>query len=410
MNCKVKNSNFIFIIKKCFIIFVVSFLVFSIIKFPKESFEAAKLGIDTWFYIVFPALLPFFIGAELLISLGVVNFLGVLLEPLVRPIFNVPGEGSFILAMSVTSGYPMGVKLITQLRENGICTRVEGQRLLSFCSTSGPLFMIGAVSIGMFKNPQLGTSIALSHYLGAIATGILFRFYPFTLQREPSRKKKHTSIRKAFLDLFNISQKKENTFGILLGKAVKNSVETLLSIGGFIILFSVIIKLLTTLGILNYLCSCIQNILPIPKNICNAFIGGIFEMTVGCKTLSEITNLSFLQQSLLSTILISFSGFSIHAQASSLISKTDLSISIYIFSKIVHSIFSGVFVILTMPVIFLTAYHIHIPTFSSFKSIFLNLSWSSKLVFSSKLFLLILLIHLLFALLIKILSFVSIKK
>ncbi|WP_053956959.1 sporulation integral membrane protein YlbJ [Inediibacterium massiliense] len=409
MNYKWRNFNFVFNIKKFFIIFIVSFLVFSIIKFPKESFEAAKLGIDTWFYIVFPALLPFFVGAELLISLGLVNFLGVLLEPLVRPLFNVPGEGSFILAMSVTSGYPMGVKLITQLRSNGICNKTEGQRLLSFCSTSGPLFMIGAVSIGMFKNPQLGTSIALSHYLGAIATGLLFRFYPFTIQRTSFRKKENTSIKKAFLDLFSTSNKNETTFGVLLGKAVKNSVETLLSIGGFIILFSVIIKLLNTLGILSYISYCIQSLLPIPKNICNAFIGGIFEMTVGCKALSEIPHLSFLQQALFSTILISFSGFSIHAQASSLISKTDLSISIYIFSKIIHAIFSGIFVVLTMPVIFLSLHHIHIPTFSSSKAIFFDLPWISRLIFSSELFLFILLIYILFALLTKILSFISIK-
>jgi len=49
--------------------------------------------------------------------------------------------------------------------------------LPSFCSTSGPLFMIGAVAVGMFKNPLLGPLIALSHYLGALTVGLIFRFY-----------------------------------------------------------------------------------------------------------------------------------------------------------------------------------------------------------------------------------------
>ena len=31
-------------------------------------------------------------------------------------------------------------------------SKFETQRLVSFCSTSGPLFIVGAVATGMFKN------------------------------------------------------------------------------------------------------------------------------------------------------------------------------------------------------------------------------------------------------------------
>ncbi|MGQ0438264.1 nucleoside recognition domain-containing protein, partial [Bacillus sp. B-TM1] len=37
---------------------------------------------------LFPSLLPFFIIAELLISIGVVKFIGVILEPLMRPLLR----------------------------------------------------------------------------------------------------------------------------------------------------------------------------------------------------------------------------------------------------------------------------------------------------------------------------------
>jgi hypothetical protein len=39
------------------------------------------MGCKLWFTILLPALLPFFIVAELMVSLGFVNFLGVILEP-----------------------------------------------------------------------------------------------------------------------------------------------------------------------------------------------------------------------------------------------------------------------------------------------------------------------------------------
>lgn len=65
-----------------------------IIAFPEDSFRAALDGLAVWWEIVFPALLPFFVASEILMGLGVVHMLGVLLEPLMRPMFNVPGVGS----------------------------------------------------------------------------------------------------------------------------------------------------------------------------------------------------------------------------------------------------------------------------------------------------------------------------
>ena len=72
------------------------------------------------------------------------------------PLFRVPGIGSFAYAMSITSGYPMGTKIVSDLRNQNLCSIEEGQRLLALCSTSGPLFVIGAVAVGMFNNLYLG--------------------------------------------------------------------------------------------------------------------------------------------------------------------------------------------------------------------------------------------------------------
>ena len=44
-------------------------------------------------------------------GMGVVHFIGVLMEPLMRPLFNVPGTGAFVLAMGIASGYPLGAAL-----------------------------------------------------------------------------------------------------------------------------------------------------------------------------------------------------------------------------------------------------------------------------------------------------------
>lgn len=90
----------------------------------------------------------FFILSELLIGFGVVRFVGLLLEPFMRPVFRVPGVGGFVLAMGMASGNPAGAKLTSRLRQERQISRVEAERLASFTNSSNPLFIFGAVAVG----------------------------------------------------------------------------------------------------------------------------------------------------------------------------------------------------------------------------------------------------------------------
>lgn len=89
--------------------------------------------------VVFPSLLPFFILSEIMLGLGVVHFIGVLFEPLMRPLFNVPGEGAFVLSMGLAAGYPMDAVITSRFRKTEMCTRVEGERMLAFSNTADPV-------------------------------------------------------------------------------------------------------------------------------------------------------------------------------------------------------------------------------------------------------------------------------
>jgi len=52
---------------------------------PRETVQAAASGFELWYQILVPALLPFFIVADLLVSLHFVGLIGALLEPIMRP-------------------------------------------------------------------------------------------------------------------------------------------------------------------------------------------------------------------------------------------------------------------------------------------------------------------------------------
>ncbi|MGE5544671.1 MAG: nucleoside recognition domain-containing protein, partial [Bacillota bacterium] len=86
---------------------------------PAATLEAAAAGLKLWFRAVLPALFPFFVVCDLMVGLGVVRFLGVILEPVMRPLFRLPGQAGFVVAMGFTSGFPVGAVLTRQLYEKG---------------------------------------------------------------------------------------------------------------------------------------------------------------------------------------------------------------------------------------------------------------------------------------------------
>ncbi len=425
------------IINFFFPILIVVTLIFGIVSFPNESILAAKKGLSIWVNVLIPSLLPFIIGANLVVDLKVVDIIGYIINPITKFIFNVSGKSALVFVISTVSGYPVGAKLASELRNNNqiskfegqrlvsFCStsggksalvfvistvsgypvgaklaselrnnnqisKFEGQRLVSFCSTSGPLFIVGSVATGMFKNPSLGYLMLICHYLGSISVGLLFRNYgKESLNNKKSSLKtnvlntinnrykddrgffvlfgsavfngvntllsiggfvinKKSSLKTNVLNTINNRYKDDRGFFVLFGSAVFNGVNTLLSIGGFVIVFSVVsavfngVNTLLSIGgfvivfsvvfeifSLFNIISLISSILYVPlsllgvtKELCHAFISGLFEITIGCDRISSVLSTPEVLRASLSSFLIGFSGLSILAQCCNFIAKT----------------------------------------------------------------------------------------
>ena len=93
-----------------------------------------------------------------------------------KKLYNCPSISSYILFMGIITGYPMGAKLCADCYEKNLITKEEIVRINSFTSTSGPMFIIGSVGIGLF-NPTAGIIIFVSHVLGALLNGLIYRNY-----------------------------------------------------------------------------------------------------------------------------------------------------------------------------------------------------------------------------------------
>jgi len=353
------------VLKSIIIASVIVILATTLILFPKEALDASKNGLNTWWTVVFPSLLPFFIIAELLIGFGVVKFIGVLLEPLMRPLFRVPGIGGFVWAMGMATGNPAGAKFTVRMRQENQLTRTEGERLVAFTSSANPLFIFGAIAVGFFNNPALGIVLAIAHYGGNVFVGLMMRFYGRSEKNITENNR--FSIRAALKALHKTRINEKRPIGKILGDAVISSIQTLLMIGGFIILFAVINRLLMILNITDLLAMIVSflfSFLSLPIDLSIPFISGLFEMTIGSQLVSEELQVDLLKQAMVVSFLLAFSGFSIHAQVASILSQSDIRFLPFFIARILHGIYASLLTLFIWNPIYLNAFQdISLPVF-----------------------------------------------
>lgn len=318
-------------------------MAIGMISYPSETIAGATSGLRIATFILLPSLLPFLILTEVLMGLGVVHFIGTLLEPLMRPIFRIPGMGAFAIAMSLSSGYLTGAIVTAKLRKDGMCSRVEAERLLSITNVSNPIFIFGAVSVGMFHSPQLGLVLALSHYSSCILVGLIFRFYGKSEENiDFSYLKNRNIFIRAFQEMYQTRLADGRPLGQLLGDSVHQAINNMFLISGFLILFSVMIKLLTVMGIVTILSTFIGGILSLwgfSPILAPSMVNGFMEVTLG-STMASQAVAPLWQKIVITSGIIAWSGLSVQAQVASIVSRTDIRLIPYLAARILHAVFA----------------------------------------------------------------------
>lgn len=373
------TTLFFFVRKTSYIIYLKSFVlpvvcilfILLLIIFPNAAVDSALKGLNLWIKVVFPSLFPFFVASDILNKTGLIKSIGVLLEPIMRPLFNVPGCGSFTLAVGLTSGTPVAAKVTANMREEKLLTKVESERLLAFTNNSGPLFITGAVAVGMFNMPNLGILLLACHLLASFTVGLLFRFYGKTSKykvkktRYKVKKQNKNLIKKFKTELKQTINNSTSSPAKILGDSIQNSLGTMLTIGGFIVFFSVIVNILIESGIISHLSNIIATLListGTNEEMIIALLSGFFEITTGTDLASK-ANVSLIQQLISVSIIIGWAGLSVHSQVYTMISKTDISIKPYLFGKLLQGIFAAIYIFIAVKITDFSTF-VYLPAFS----------------------------------------------
>lgn len=319
-----KNNIKTIKLKRCIFPIALLTIMFAIIVLSQNAYKSAQNAFMLWVNNVIPSLLPFFICIELLKQTNFINFIGKLLTPIMRPIFNVPGSGAFALVMGITSGYPVGAKVASDLYKDNLCSKIEAERLISFTNSSGPLFIISSVGIGMFNNEEIGLMLLFTHFLASLTVGIIFKHYK---SNSTSNIISHSNKKANNINLSNI--------GMYMAEAINKSISTLLLICGYIVFFAVLNEILTVTLLRN-----------INNDLIISLINGFLEITSGLKKISLLENYKLKFILPLASLILGFGGISVHMQVASIISESKLSMKPYLIGKTLQGIISAIYMFL----------------------------------------------------------------
>ena len=299
-------------LKRNFIPLLFFVFMLCLIFFSKSNIMAVKSSLNIWINNVVPSLFPFFIATELLNNTNIPKQIGYMFNKIMRPLFNVPGVGAYALFMGIVSGYPVGAKIVTNFRNNNLCTKEEAERLITVTNNSGPLFILG------------------------LSVGIIFRFW-----KSRTRYSRNIDVLPKNLTF--------NSLGEVISKSILSAIKSIVLIGGFVVFFGIVISILKNAQLFNFLLillSPVFNILHINTDFIIPVITGIIELTNGITMVSYVASKNLGINVVIAAFLLGFGGISITLQVLSIISKSDISIKPYMLGKLLHGILASFYTFL----------------------------------------------------------------
>lgn len=274
-------------------------MCFVIIINPTIYAKACLNAISIWGFKILPLLFPFFVITKMIVNLN--DSKPNIMDKLFSRVYNVPNGTFSTFFLASLAGYPTGAKLICEKFENNQITNQQAKKMMSFCSVSGPMFMLGTVGIMMLSSYKAGVVVLISNIVASLLNGIIYR-----------GKKEQ---------VFNRSQI-ITTKKIDFADSVYDSLIAILMVGAYVVFSFLIIEIFNTLGIIKFISNAICLVFNCCQyqNVVQSFLTGIVEITTGINALSS-TNVSLFAKTILTSALVGFGGLSVMMQNQNFLKK-----------------------------------------------------------------------------------------
>lgn len=273
---------------------------------PKAVFTGASEGLLLWFQIILPTLFPFLLITNLLLATGNMHLIGAAFGTILTRLFRVSPNGSFAVVTGFLCGYPIGAKTAADLASSGYISKEEGRYLLSFCNNSSPVFILNYVVWKTLGDDTLLVPTLVILMLSPVLVSFFTRRLLLSQKQDTFLNLKETGFAKKTWSFQDIDD------------CIMDSFETLVKVGGYIILFSVLLSLFEAL--------------PFTIPALSVFLP-LLEVTNGLVLLREMRlPLKVLYPAVLG--LTSFGGFCAAAQTQCMVQKAGFPILPYLTQKL----------------------------------------------------------------------------
>ena len=341
----------IFILLKNKSIIIVAFstlVIFEFIFQPNICIEGTLTGARLFYYKVFPSIFPFLIICNILINYDGVKIYARYFGAFLCKPLRLPIQCSFVIITSILCGYPLGSKYASEIYNKQLISYNTYKRLLNIASNASPLFIIGSVGTSMLNNSNIGYLLFFSNIISCILMSLVL----------PAAKEKK-------IDNYNAGNYLPGTkdFGSVIKSSIDSSITNTLSIGGFVILFSVIISIIKNSSIVNLLVNIISTLSNINSTIIKSLLLGVVEITNGCSLISQ-SDMNMLTKISIISFFIGFSGISIIFQVNSFIYKYNVSIKTYVFNKFIQGVFCSIISVILFSIMRVNLYNSNVPAVS----------------------------------------------
>ncbi len=278
-------------------------LLILLLAFPSQSVSGSRDGLLLWFNVVLPTLAPFIICTQMITALGGTEMMMRPFGPALKRMFRLSLSGSFILLCGLLCGYPLGAKLCADFLRRGDINEKEGAYLLAICNHPSPMFLLGYVQAQLHGSPS-PLLLLTCLYLPILPLSLAARRF-YGIDQSPA----------------NAAPVIPAATKISLEDAISVACETMVIIGGYMMLFSILSL---------WIRQC-----PLFPPVVRAILTGAAEITTG---VNGLCSLFHGKKALMPVICaVAFGGFSGIFQTKSVIKGTGLSIRQYVCWKLAHT-------------------------------------------------------------------------
>lgn len=279
------------------ILYPLTFLLFFILLLSHSNLvtEGVKNGLALWAEGLFPALFPYMIISNFVISYGIANDLAVVIKPVTK-LLGISPNACYPIFSGLFFGYPSCAVSCNAMYAKGLMDKNTANFCICAFNNISPAFIMGFFCVGVLGNIQTSIKIIPLFYIIVLLSTIMIRIIFFNKIQIKISAPPQKDCSKSILD-----------------GAVINSLKSIFKLLGYVCIFSVINSF-----VLTYF----------PENL--NFFAGLIEVTGGILTITY-------NRMPVAMMLLLFGGICGIMQTISVCEKDFLDIKKYIYSKLLYA-------------------------------------------------------------------------